>query len=342
MEDSNLKRAVARILGLTLILVVCLTPIALHAAETTVERYALVIGNSDYDGNALLNPRNDALDMAEQLNVMGYQIHSGGALLDLSRLDMEQAVVEFARSLPRSASALFYYAGHGMATKDDNFLIPINHQLQFQEQLRDRTVSLRSVVEIMKNANPEGINVLLLDACRDNPLVRSFRSSQTGLQRLVDIPRGIFIGYAADSGQVAEDGVGRNGTYTSELLKVMAKNSNIIVEVAHKEVAKNVYEKTQGQQFPVSENKVYGNWCFATCKSVVVENNDIENTNDSVVAQTTTQPRIEIKPKSNTWKIVGGVVLGLVVAGLLIDDDNDPSNENPDSFNLIIPPPADP
>ncbi|MFK7892883.1 MAG: caspase domain-containing protein [Granulosicoccus sp.] len=192
-------------------------------------RHALVIGNSDYDESALLNPRSDAIDMAKQLELMGYEVFGGGPALDLDRIGIERTIRAFARSLPENANALFYFAGHGMATDNDNYLIPVQHRLEFLEQLPDRAVSLKSTINLFKNANPEGINVVLLDACRDSPLARSYRSNREGLQRLDDIPRGVFIGYAADQGQVAKDGQGRNGTYTSELLQIMREQPNVII-----------------------------------------------------------------------------------------------------------------
>ncbi len=293
----------------TIVILHLLFGFSIAYASNTIERHALVIGNSNYaDGQYLVNPKNDAEDMAKQLSALGYKIHGGGPALDLDRVGIERTLRAFAQQLPKDSHALFYYAGHGMATKNDNYLIPIRHNLEFQEQLPDRTVSLRSVVDLLKNANPGGINVVLLDACRDNPLNRSFRSTRDGLTRLNDIPRGVFIGYAADSGQTADDGIGRNGTYTGELLSVLREKPNVIIELAHKEVASRVYEKTNGKQFPVSENKVYGNWCFGNCSEPVV----------SSFASPNTPPPTEPGPATSNkrWWIVGGVVAAALIAGL--------------------------
>lgn len=298
-------------------------------ASAEVERHALVIGNSNYAGQALVNPLNDANDMADQLSKLGYIIHGGGPALDLNRIGIERTVRAFAQQLPEDAHALFYYAGHGMANKEDNYLIPVGHNLEFQEQLPDRTVSLRSVVELLKNANPGGINVVLLDACRDNPLGRNFRSTRAGLNRLNDIPRGVFIGYAADSGQVAEDGIGRNGTYTGELLNVMREKPNVIIEIAHKDIATRVYEKTGGKQFPVSENKVYGNWCFGNCSEPVATTN--------AGAAESTQP--VAKTNSNRWKIIGGAALAAVVVGVALSQSGDDGGDDSTNFTLQLTPP---
>lgn len=303
---------------------------------TVIERHALVIGNSNYaDGQALLNPANDAKDMADQLSQLGYKIHGGGPALDLDRVGIERTLRAFAQQLPKDAHALFYYAGHGMATQNDNYLIPLNHNLEFQEQLPDRTVSLRSAVDLLKSANPGGINVVLLDACRDNPLDRSFRSTRAGLTRLNDIPRGVFIGYAADSGQLAEDGIGRNGTYTGELLSVLREKPNVIIELAHKEVASRVYEKTGGKQFPVSENKVYGNWCFGDCADPVVTS--------SASPAAPAAPESKFQLSKNRWLIIGGAVAAAVVVGAIAGSggsgSTDTGGSGSQTFTLELTPP---
>jgi len=303
---------------------------------SAVERHALIIGNSNYQSLPLSNPENDANDMTTQLSQMGYKIHGGGPALDLDRVGIERTVRAFAQQLPEDAHALFYYAGHGIATKTDNYLVPIKHQLEFQEQLPDRTVSLRSIVDLLKNANPGGINVVLLDACRDNPLGDNYRSTRAGLNRLNDIPRGVFIGYAADSGQVAEDGIGRNGTYTEELLNVMREQPNVIIEIAHKQVASRVYEKTKGKQFPVSENKVYGNWCFGSCSDPIVTAAPKFAPTDNSTSEAA--PAIATK-NTKRWLIVGGAVAAAVVIGLVASNSSDPDDNSGGNFVLELSPP---
>jgi len=294
----------------------------------STERHALVIGNSKYAQGALLNPVNDANDMAAQLKTLGYKVYGGGPALDLDRINMEQTLRAFSRQLPENATALLYFAGHGMATERDNYLIPVRHSLTYEEQLPDRAVSLRATVELLKNANRDGINVVLLDACRDNPLGRSFRSNRTGLNRLNDIPKGVFIGYAADFGQVAGDGILRNGTYTRELLSVMREKPGVIIEVAHKEAAARVYNKTGGKQFPVSENKVYGDWCFGECTKPVAEIS-LPQKNEAP------QPAPQT---SNRWLVVGGVVLAAIAVGLASGGSSGSGSSNT-NFTLQLPPP---
>jgi uncharacterized caspase-like protein len=300
-------------------------------ASANVERHALIIGNSGYVDRPLINPINDATDMAQQLTSLGYEVYRGGPALDLDRIGIERTIRSFARQLPENAHALFYFAGHGMAHAQDNYLIPVRHSLEFAEQLPDRAVSLRSVVNLLKNANPEGINVVLLDACSDNPLTTKFRSLRQGLDRLYDIPRGVFVGYAADVGQVAADGMDRNGTYTSELLNVMREKPNLIIELAHKEVAERVLEKTSGKQFPVSENKVYGNWCFGECAESIATSSTIIQ-QDSVAAIDTP----ETSSSNRTWWVVGGVVLTALIAGLADNSSDPPPMGDPQTNTVTV------
>jgi len=129
-----------------LLVLLLLAPLSVLA---NIERHALVIGNSDYADAALLNPANDATDMAAQLSSMGYKVFRGGPQLNLDRKGIVASVRAFADQLPNEAHALFYYAGHGMATERNNYLIPVNHNLEFNEQLPDLAVGLRSIVELL-------------------------------------------------------------------------------------------------------------------------------------------------------------------------------------------------
>ena len=319
---------------LALILCIGWLAVLFPVVSPAAERHALVIGNSDYLLQALVNPRNDALDIAAELDKMGYKLHGGGAMLDLNRQDIVRALVTFADGLPDDADVLFYYAGHGISNDRENYLIPVGHQLEVTEQLADQAISLRFILERLKNANPKGTNVVLLDACRDNPLTRSFRSTRKGLSAEQEIPRGVFIGYAADSGQVAIDGTGRNGVYTGELLKVMRKRANVIIDVAHREVVDAVIKKTAGKQYPVSENKLYGKWCFDDC--VAEQSAPVQRpTPTPAVATTPEPPQEQAKSSRNTWLIVGGVAL--LVAAALASGGSEKAQ--PANFTLVLDPP---
>lgn len=238
------------------------------------DRHAIVIGNSDYKTAPLKNPRNDALDMAEELSNLGYKIHRGKALLDLNLGEFENEMYEFALSLPKNAIAVVYYAGHGIATNADNYLIPRDANLLYEEQLKTRAVSLRDTVALLNERNRDGLNVFFLDACRDSPLDSQYgRSMNRGLSRIGDLAKGSFIGYAADKGQIAIDGQGRNGVYTGELLRALRNEPSMPIQLLHNRVAQRVYEKTSGTsnpQLPVSEQKFIGEYCVGNCDNEIL------------------------------------------------------------------------
>jgi len=273
--------------------------------------------------------------MAAQLQSMGYKIHGGAAALDLDRIGIERAVDAFARQLPEGATAMFYYAGHGMGFERANYLIPVKHNIASEVDLPDRAVSLRRITSVLENANPNGVNIALLDACRDNPLENSYRTTRNGLTK-EEIPYGVFVGYAAGYGQVAEDGDGRNGTYTAELLNVLREQPDEIIEVAHKTVANRVIEKSNGKQKPAFEGNVYGNWCFGECKD------QSEPTVAAVPATPETTPAYtppEPSRFNKKWMIAGGVVAAAVIYGLATADGTTPPPDDTAPFTLNLTPP---
>jgi len=301
-----------------ILILLCILSFSCSTTVFATERHALVIGNSNYAEGTLDNPINDATDMAAQLQSMGYKIHGGAAALDLDRLGIERALDAFARQLPEGATALFYYAGHGMGFERANYLIPVKHNIETEDDLPDRAVSLRRITSVLENANPKGVNIALLDACRDNPLKRGYRTTRNGLTK-EEIPYGVFVGYAAGYGQVAEDGNGRNGTYTAELLNVLREQPGEIIEVAHKTVANRVIEKSNGKQKPAFEGNVYGNWCFGECTDKPTGTVAVTPPTETSPAYTPPEPqRINTK-----WLIAGGVVAAALIAGLLNQGGND-------------------
>jgi len=299
------------------------------------ERHALVIGNSNYVEGTLVNPINDATDMAAQLQSMGYKIHGGGAALDLDRFGIERTLDAFARQLPDKATALFYYAGHGMGFERANYLIPVKHNIETEDDLPDRAVSLRRITSVLENANPNGVNIALLDACRDNPLKRSYRTKRNGLTK-EEIPYGVFVGYAAGYGQVAADGNGRNGSYTAELLNVLREQPGQIIEVAHKTVANRVIEKTNGKQKPAFEGNVYGNWCFGDCADTTQLSQTVPPISEPNPDYTPPAPRRYNKK----WMIAGGVVAAAILVGISRNGSNKPPDgRSTATYTLELTPP---
>ncbi len=299
-----------------------------HAAE----RHAIVIGNSDYIPFALQVTTTDATDMAIQFKSMGYRLFTNGPLLDLNRESIETAIDEFAQSLPSGADAVLYYSGYGLSNDRDSFLLPINNNLKFQSDLRDRTVSLRSIVEILKSYNPNGTNVLLLDANRNNPLSSSFLGVHSGLQKIRDIPEGTFIGYAASTGVWSSDDLNRrNSSYTSQLLEVMATQPGLGIKAMHELVSTHVFKLTNTTQQPVSEDRIFSKWCFVECQT-------------SRLSQVSSQAsalnpidKINVKPTRNYWKIAGGVAIALIAIAAANGGD---SGNEPNRIGVSLTPPG--
>ena len=212
--------------------------------SAAVERHALVIGNANYQSSPLRNPLNDARDMAAALEGLGFQVQS---LLDADAPEMEQAILDFGDRLRDGGVGLFYYAGHGVQAQGRNYLIPLQANISREIQLRHKAVDAGLVLDAMGAAN-NGLNIVILDACRDNPYADSFRSSSRGLARM-DSPKGSLIAYATAPGDVAADGDGRNGLFTKHLLTALQQPGQL-VELTFKDVVKGVSRESGGRQTP--------------------------------------------------------------------------------------------
>lgn len=211
------------------------------------KRTALVIGNSAYaHARPLQNPGHDAADMAAALHRLGFTVVTG---TDLSQEAMERAVDDFTEESQGAAVALVFYAGHGVEVQGENFLIPVDARIEAQTDVKYRAVSAAWVLERVKGAVGEGLSMLVLDACRDNPF-RSWRSSGGGGLSAMNGPSGSIIAYATGPGDVASDNeTGRNGLYTQMLLEEMARPG---VEVSRmlRRVGARVAEASSGEQQP--------------------------------------------------------------------------------------------
>jgi hypothetical protein len=227
------------------------------AAET---RIALIIGNSDYvnPNLKLINPANDAAAMQRALQAAGFETI---VRLNAKRLDFYRAVDEFTAKIGRDQHAvgLFYFAGHGVQAEGANYLIPVDADIQAEADLEANAFDAGRVLRAMKAAQNE-MNIVILDACRDNPLPKT-RGIERGLARM-DAPSGTFIAYAAAPGQTAQDGAsGTNGVFTGELVKAMAE-PGMPLEQMFKRVIAGVKADTHGGQQPWSEASIQGDFYF--------------------------------------------------------------------------------
>ncbi|MCX5829153.1 MAG: caspase family protein [Deltaproteobacteria bacterium] len=237
----------------TLFIIVLIFPSLLLAA--TEQRTALVIGNSAYSSGPLKNPVNDATDMAATLKKLGFKV----VLKKNANLEtMEGAIEEFGNRLKKGGVGLFYYAGHGVQVNGVNYLIPIGAKINKESDVRFKAFDAGRILAEMENAN-NGLNIVLLDACRDNPFGKSFRSVSRGLAIVNNAPTGTFISYSTSPGQVAKDGDGRNSPYTSALLQYMQQPDIPINDVFMK-VRQNVRKSTG--QTPWELSSLEGNFYF--------------------------------------------------------------------------------
>ena len=226
------------------------------------KRIALVIGNGAYTkAPPLKNPPNDARDMAATLRTLGFEVTSG---INTNQRDMKRLIREFGQKLKAGGSGLFYYAGHGVQSKGRNYLVPVDADIQSEAEVEDSGVDASLVLNYMDDAQ-NGLNIVILDACRNNPFARSFRSASEGLAQ-VDAPTGTLIAYATAPGRVASDGTGQNGLYTSELLKQMRVPGLSATEMFMR-VRAEVMKQTGNKQVPWEASSLVGTFYFGGSKN---------------------------------------------------------------------------
>lgn len=229
--------------------------------QISVNRLALVIGNGDYRKAPLFNPVNDAKDMASILKKLGFKVIH---LENSYHKSMKRAIRKFGIQLRENGGVgIFYYAGHGIQVKGRNYIIPINAEIETESDVQFEAIDVGRVLGKMEDAKND-LNIVLLDACRDNPFARSFRTSSQGLARM-DAPTGTLIAYATAPGSVAADGEGRNGVYTKYLLRHMVK-PGIKIEDVLKRVRIDVMQESAGRQVPWESSSLTGDFYF-TMKS---------------------------------------------------------------------------
>lgn len=229
-----------------------------NPAVSKEKRYALIIGNSDYQESPLRNPANDANAMANALKELGFQVSS---YTNIGQNDMKRYIREFGNKLAAEKGiGLFYFAGHGLQLNGENYLVPVDANIQKEQDVEFESVNLKRVMGEMDYAQND-LNIIILDACRNNPFARSFRSSGNQGLASTTAPSGTFIAYATAPGSVASDGVGENGLYTQELLKAI-KQPNKKIEDVFKQVRNEVYNKSGKQQVPWENSSIFGDFYF--------------------------------------------------------------------------------
>jgi len=219
-------------------------------------RIALVIGNGAYPDAPLRNPTHDAADMAEALKRCGFEV---ARLENGNREQMFAAIRAFGQDIAGGGVGLFYFAGHGLQVKGRNYLIPIGADIRMEDEVLSQALEVDAVLAKMESARNR-LNILILDACRNNPF-RSFRSLQQGLAQM-DAPVGSFVAFATAPGRTAADGSGRNGIYTEALLRHLS-GAGTKLEDVFKRTRAEVLRASGGQQVPWENSSIVGDFYFS-------------------------------------------------------------------------------
>lgn len=240
------------------------------------KRLALVIGNSEYQhGGALANPVNDARAMTGVLQQLGFTVYP---YENLNQGQLKKAIDDFGMKLKGNDVGLFYYAGHGIQAKGFNYLIPVDAQLQTEEQVDYDCVRADRILALMETSGTK-VNVIILDACRNNPFERSWTRSATGRGlAFMNAPSGTLIAYATAPGSTASDGTGTNGLYTSAILESIAIPNLTILQM-FQNVRSIVSQKSGKQQVPWESTSLTGDFYFNKAGIVLTENQSIKNEN---------------------------------------------------------------
>jgi uncharacterized caspase-like protein len=247
-----MRPSLLRTASTLLVLVLCLSLAGSTLAAGGENRIALVIGNSAYKSAPLKNPAKDARDMAALLKSLGFAVT---LKVDAGQKEMEEAVRQFGLDLRQGGVGLFYFAGHGLQVAGSNYLVPVDAKIQSESDVRFECVDAGRVLGKMEDAG-NTLNIVVLDACRNNPFSRGFRSAERGLAEM-RAPTGSLIAYATAPGSVASDGSGDNGIYTKHLLQTMRTPGLPITDVFMR-VRMGVVAETGKKQVPWESSSLTG------------------------------------------------------------------------------------
>jgi hypothetical protein len=246
----------------------------LSQAATTQKRVALVIGNSAYQSTPLLaNPRNDATEVGKVLKRIGFDVD---VVVDTTKQEMDQALRQFGNKLDGASAAVFFYAGHGIQVDGINYILPVDVTLKNERDLHWEACDLTTVLKQMEGNNR--VNLLFLDACRDNPLSQTLARSM-GENRSAVIARGLapmkasagtLISYSTKEGEVAADGKGKHSPYTEALLKYI-EMPGVEIGLMLRKVREEVITTTKKKQVPWEYGSLLGEFYFTEPVTVQVQ-----------------------------------------------------------------------
>jgi len=274
-------------------------------AQNPQQKFALVIGVKSYQFvQPLANSLNDAKDLSATLKLKGFQVIE---LYDpKTKRDMQDAVRKYFGLLQGkdNVAGMVFYSGHGMQVDGQNYLIPTQANPQIKADLDDQCLSMDYVMRAIEEAG-NGLNIFVLDACRNNPFRSFSRSAEKGLS-MVNAPRGSYIVYATKPGSVASDGSGRNGLFTSKLLKHIDEEGLKFEEV-FKRVAADVAQESGDAQRPWISSDYTGDFYFNPDNGNVVAKNEVKKDDPREKKE---EPKIEpkIEPKQTQPRNNGSIL----------------------------------
>ena len=220
-------------------------------AAAAADRVALAVGNGAYEHTGRLrNPVNDATDMAAALRRLGFETV---VAIDVGVDGFDDRIAEFEEAAAGASVSLFFYAGHGLQVDGVNYLVPVDARLERRQDLRRRAVALDDVTDVMRAR----VNLVFLDACRNNTLARSLGGTRAATRGLARVERtdGMLVAYATEPGGVAEDGSGRNSPWTAALLEHIG-TPGLSVDDMLSEAAGTVRARTGGRQRPWKDSSL--------------------------------------------------------------------------------------
>jgi len=262
--------------------------------------HALVIGNGAYENTARLpNPANDAEDLSRLLEICGFTVIE---MADSTHKGMDEALEEFQDVLEESDVALFFFAGHGVQIRGENYLAGVDVKVRDEVSVKHSSLALNKVIEVMEASNCE-TSIVILDACRDNPFERGWTRSvyDRGLAP-VYAPRGTLIAYATSPGQTASDGAGRNGDYTAALLQHLA-TPDCSIETMFKRVRNTLSAATEQCQISWEHTSLAGEFFFNLSLSLRIDLYDKKALSDSlfVLDEAKSSHKVINALKSSNW-----------------------------------------
>jgi uncharacterized protein (TIGR02145 family) len=249
-------------------------------SQNEEKRIALIIGNSNYENAPLKNPVNDANLMANTLLELGFTIIK---VEDANRMQMAQSIADFWSKLGTYNVALFFYAGHGIQVNGINYLIPVDATLNTSDMISFEAISVNDVVAKFE-LYPRNTNIVILDACRNNPFRSWARGNEYGFKAM-NPGSGTLIAFATSEGATASDGTGDNGLFTENLVKHLKKP--IPIETIFKNTRIDVQNASNGNQSPQEWTKLTGDFYFmkgeGQLQGVVIEDKIIEQDRPQVI-----------------------------------------------------------